>query len=87
MLEDLADPLYRLLRSCTPQWQRSRGFSLAEVPRDWLVKLRSEKGLAQAVNLAGPSQAVPACSWGARGKYPSYLAITFSTWSTSASVL
>ena len=26
----------------------------AEVQRDWLVKLRSEKGLTQAVNLAGP---------------------------------
>ena len=28
--------------------------ALAEVQRDWLVKLRTEKGLAQAVNLAGP---------------------------------
>jgi CHAT domain-containing protein len=28
--------------------------SLAEVQRNWLVKLRTEKGLAQAVNLAGP---------------------------------
>jgi len=28
--------------------------ALAEVQRKWLVKLRSEKGLAQAVNLAGP---------------------------------
>jgi CHAT domain-containing protein len=28
--------------------------ALAEVQRNWLVKLRSEKGLAQAVNLAGP---------------------------------
>jgi CHAT domain-containing protein len=28
--------------------------ALAEVQRHWLVKLRSEKGLAQAVNLAGP---------------------------------
>jgi hypothetical protein len=26
----------------------------AEVQRTWLVKLRAEKGLAQAVNLAGP---------------------------------
>jgi hypothetical protein len=26
----------------------------AEVQRDWLIKLRSEKGLAQAVSLAGP---------------------------------
>jgi hypothetical protein len=25
-----------------------------EVQRKWLVKLRTEKGLAQAVNLAGP---------------------------------
>ena len=28
--------------------------ALAEVQRSWLVKLRSEKGLAKAVNLAGP---------------------------------
>ena len=28
--------------------------ALAEVQRKWLVKLRAEKGLAQAVNLAGP---------------------------------
>ena len=28
--------------------------ALAEVQRKWLVKLRTEKGLAQAVNLAGP---------------------------------
>ena len=28
--------------------------SLAEVQREWLIKLRTEKGLAQAVNLAGP---------------------------------
>ena len=28
--------------------------ALAEVQRDWLVKLRADKGLAQAVNLAGP---------------------------------
>src|SRR5271165_2372662 len=28
--------------------------ALAEVQRNWLVKLRTEKGLAQAVNLAGP---------------------------------
>ena len=28
--------------------------ALAKVQRDWLVKLRTEKGLAQAVNLAGP---------------------------------
>jgi CHAT domain-containing protein/Flp pilus assembly protein TadD len=28
--------------------------ALANVQRDWLVKLRTEKGLAQAVNLAGP---------------------------------
>jgi tetratricopeptide (TPR) repeat protein len=28
--------------------------ALAEVQRNWLVKLRAEKGLAQAVNLAGP---------------------------------
>ena len=28
--------------------------ALAEVQRKWLLKLRSEKGLAQAVNLAGP---------------------------------
>jgi CHAT domain-containing protein len=28
--------------------------ALAEVQRNWLLKLRSEKGLAQAVNLAGP---------------------------------
>src|SRR5271166_2525219 len=28
--------------------------SLAEVQRKWLLKLRTEKGLAQAVNLAGP---------------------------------
>jgi CHAT domain-containing protein len=28
--------------------------SLAEVQRNWLLKLRTEKGLAQAVNLAGP---------------------------------
>jgi CHAT domain-containing protein len=28
--------------------------TLAEVQRNWLVKLRTEKGLAQAVNLAGP---------------------------------
>ena len=28
--------------------------ALAEVQRDWLVKLRTEKELAQAVNLAGP---------------------------------
>ena len=28
--------------------------ALAEVQRHWLIKLRAEKGLAQAVNLAGP---------------------------------
>ena len=28
--------------------------ALAEVQRKWLLKLRAEKGLAQAVNLAGP---------------------------------
>jgi tetratricopeptide (TPR) repeat protein len=28
--------------------------ALAEVQRNWLIKLRAEKGLAQAVNLAGP---------------------------------
>ena len=28
--------------------------ALAEVQRNWLMKLRTEKGLAQAVNLAGP---------------------------------
>jgi CHAT domain-containing protein len=28
--------------------------ALAEVQRNWLLKLRGEKGLAQAVNLAGP---------------------------------
>jgi CHAT domain-containing protein len=28
--------------------------ALATVQRDWLVRLRKEKGLAQAVNLAGP---------------------------------
>ena len=28
--------------------------ALAQVQRDWLVKLRADKGLAQAVNLAGP---------------------------------
>jgi CHAT domain-containing protein len=28
--------------------------ALAEVQRNWLVKLRAEKGLAEAVNLAGP---------------------------------
>ena len=28
--------------------------ALAEVQRNWLVKMRTEKGLAQAVNLAGP---------------------------------
>ena len=28
--------------------------ALAEVQRNWLVKLRTEKGLAEAVNLAGP---------------------------------
>jgi CHAT domain-containing protein len=28
--------------------------ALAEVQRHWLLKLRTEKGLAQAVNLAGP---------------------------------
>jgi tetratricopeptide (TPR) repeat protein len=28
--------------------------ALAEVQRDWLLKMRTEKGLAQAVNLAGP---------------------------------
>jgi len=28
--------------------------ALAEVQRNWLTKLRTEKGLAQAVNLAGP---------------------------------
>ena len=28
--------------------------ALAEVQRNWLVKLRAEKGLAQAVDLAGP---------------------------------
>ena len=28
--------------------------SLAEVQRKWLLKLRTEKGLTQAVNLAGP---------------------------------
>src|SRR5271157_4253615 len=28
--------------------------ALAEVQRKWLLKLRTEKGLAQAVNLAGP---------------------------------
>jgi hypothetical protein len=28
--------------------------ALAEVQRNWLVKLRADKGLAEAVNLAGP---------------------------------
>ena len=28
--------------------------ALAKVQRNWLLKLRTEKGLAQAVNLAGP---------------------------------
>jgi CHAT domain-containing protein len=28
--------------------------ALAKVQRDWLVKLRKEKGLSKAVNLAGP---------------------------------
>ncbi len=28
--------------------------ALAEVQRKWLLKLRTEKGIAQAVNLAGP---------------------------------
>jgi hypothetical protein len=28
--------------------------ALAEVQRDWLVKLRKEKGLVEAVRLAGP---------------------------------
>ena len=28
--------------------------ALAEVQRDWLVRLRGEKGLAAAVQLAGP---------------------------------
>ena len=28
--------------------------ALAEVQRNWLLKLRTDKGLAQAVNLAGP---------------------------------
>ena len=28
--------------------------ALAEVQREWLVKLRAEKGLGEAVNLAGP---------------------------------
>jgi CHAT domain-containing protein len=28
--------------------------ALAQVQRNWLLKLRTEKGLAQAVNLAGP---------------------------------
>jgi hypothetical protein len=28
--------------------------ALAEVQRNWLLKLRTEKGLAHAVNLAGP---------------------------------
>jgi hypothetical protein len=27
-------------------------FALAEVQRNWLIKLRTDKGLAQAVNLA-----------------------------------
>jgi len=29
-------------------------YALGTVQRDWLVKLRNEKGLGQAVNLAGP---------------------------------
>jgi len=37
--------------------------ALAEVQRNWLLKLRTEKGLAEAVNLAGPfimsSQGIP----------------------------
>jgi hypothetical protein len=44
--------------------------ALAEVQRNWLLKLRSEKGLAQAVNLAGPfimsSQGKPF------GEYPAW---------------
>ena len=28
--------------------------ALADVQRNWLVKLRKEQGLAKAVNLAGP---------------------------------
>jgi CHAT domain-containing protein len=28
--------------------------ALAEVQRDWLVRLRKERGLAAAVNIAGP---------------------------------
>jgi hypothetical protein len=31
---------------------------LAEVQREWLLKLRTDKGLAQAVNLAGHSLSV-----------------------------
>ena len=41
----------------TPYRQGNSGNApeaLAEVQRNWLVKLRTDKGLAQAVNLAGP---------------------------------
>jgi hypothetical protein len=40
------------VRSKAPQWERPE--ALAEVQRNWLLKLRTGKGLAQAVNLAGP---------------------------------
>jgi hypothetical protein len=35
-------------------WTRTSRHGDAEVQRNWLRKLRTEKGLAQAVNLAGP---------------------------------
>jgi CHAT domain-containing protein len=34
--------------------KRNAPAALAKVQRDWLVKLRKERGLAKAVNLAGP---------------------------------
>ncbi|MEO6786663.1 MAG: hypothetical protein ABI318_11065 [Chthoniobacteraceae bacterium] len=34
--------------------QPSAPQALAEVQRDWLVKLRKDKGLLEAVRLAGP---------------------------------
>jgi len=45
-------------RAAAAPFQTMRGSifesALAAVQRDWLVKLRKEKGLAQSINLAGP---------------------------------
>jgi hypothetical protein len=50
-----ADRRTQTLDGFVPNPERFRSAeALAKVQRNWLVKLRTEKGLSQAVNLAGP---------------------------------